>query len=285
MSEHSSEHLVSTDWLAEHLDAPDIVVLDASWHLPTAGRDPKAEYLEEHIPGALYFDIDDLSDETSDLPHMLPSPIKFSSRMRKMGIGDGKRIVVYDTAGLFSAARAWWMFRTFGHDDVAILDGGFLKWTAEGRPVEDGPPAPRQDRHFSARQQSTMVRDRHDVLSAINTSSAQIADARSASRFSGVEKEPRAGLRSGHMPGACNVHYASLLKGDGTLRAAAEIRQAFVDAGVDLDRPVITSCGSGVTAAILSLGLTLIGHDDHALYDGSWTEWGGVDELPVENNG
>ena len=191
MTAHSSPHLVSTDWLAEHLEAPDVVIIDASWHLPTAGRDPKAEYLEEHIPGALYFDIDDLSDETSDLPHMLPSSVKFSSRMRKMGIGDGKRIVAYDTAGLFSAARAWWMFRVFGHDDVAVLDGGFPKWLAEKRPTEDGPPAPRQERHFSARQQSTMVRDKDDVLDAINKKNEQLADARSAPRFSGEEKEPR----------------------------------------------------------------------------------------------
>lgn len=285
MTEHSSNHLVSTAWLQDHLDAPDIVIIDASWHLPTAARDPKAEYLEEHVPGALYFDIDDLSDEASDLPHMLPSPIKFSSRMRKMGIGDGKRIIAYDSAGLFSAARAWWMFRIFGHEDVAILDGGFPKWLAEERPTEDGPPAPRQERHFSARQQSTMVRDKDDILSAINNGSAQIADARSASRFTGVEKEPRAGLRSGHMPGACNVHYASLLKQDGTFKAATEIKQSFLDAGIDLDRPVITSCGSGVTAAILSLGLSLIGHDDNALYDGSWTEWGGLADVPVESDG
>lgn len=282
MTTRRADYLVSTQWLADHLDAPDVDVLDASWHLPTAGRDAKAEFLEEHIPGANFFDIDDLSDEASDLPHMLPSPIKFSSRMRKMGIGDGKRIVVYDTAGLFSAARAWWMFRIFGHLDVVILDGGLKKWKAEGLPLADGRPAPRQERHFSARQQSTMVRDKDDILAVIGNASAQIADARSPGRFSGAEPEPRAGLRSGHMPGAACVHYARLLNEDGTVKDEPAIRQAFTDAGIDLSRPVVTTCGSGVTAAILTLGLNLIGHADNALYDGSWSEWGGLADVPVE---
>ncbi len=276
------ENLVSTDWLATHMAAPDVVIVDASWHLPTAGRDPKAEYLAEHIPGALFFDIDEIADTESPLPHMLASPEKFASRMRKMGIGDGKRIVVYDTAGLFSAARVWWTFRVFGHTDVAVLDGGLAKWKAEGRPLEDGPPPPSQERHFTARRQASMVNDRDDVVAAIAGNTIQIADARSPARFAAAEPEPRPGVRGGHMPGARNVHYARLLDATGCLKPVDEIRQAFVDAGIDLSRPIITSCGSGVTAAILLLGLELIGHNDHGLYDGSWSEWGADAALPVE---
>lgn len=276
-----NDNLVSTDWLEEHLTAPDIVVFDASWHMPAEGRDARAEFLAEHIPGALFFDIDALSDTESALPHMLPPPEKFAAKMRRLGVGDGKQIVCYDTKGLFSAARAWWMFKVFGHNDVAILDGGMAKWKAEGRPLEDGPAGPRQERHFTARLNATSVSDAADVLRAVQEHTAQIVDARSASRFSGVEPEPREGLRSGHMPGARNVHYAVLLNPDGTLKRPSELRSAFESAGVDLSRPVITSCGSGVTAAILSLALEAVDHHEHSLYDGSWTEWGGRDELPV----
>ncbi len=276
-----SNEIVSTEWLAAHLGSPDIAIIDASWHLPTAKRDAKAEFREGHIPGAQFFDIDDLSDEVSKLPHMLPSPEKFSSRMRKMGIGDGKRVIAYDAAGLFSAARAWWMFKVFGHEDVAVLDGGLPKWKAEGHPLEDGPAPKPQERHFTPRVRSLMVRDMKDVAAALKTGSAQVADARSGTRFRGEEVEPRPGVRAGHMPGAKNVHYASLLMPDGTLKSAAEIEAVFRAAGVDLTKPVITSCGSGITAAILSLGLTLTGTRDHALYDGSWTEWGGTPDNPV----
>ena len=273
--------VVSTEWLEAHLGSPDIAIIDASWHLPTAGRDARKEFLQTHILGAQFFDIDELSDTASSLPHMLPSPEKFSSRMRKMGIGDGKRVIAYDTAGLFSAARAWWMFKVFGHEDVAILDGGLKKWNAEGRPLEDGPAPKPQERHFTARFRGSMVRDMKEVATALKSGSAQIADARSGTRFRGEEMEPRPSVRAGHMPGARNVHYASLLNADGTIKSVAEIEDVFRASGVDLSKPVITSCGSGVTAAILSLGLTLIGARDHSLYDGSWTEWGGNPDAPV----
>ncbi|MFN4143503.1 3-mercaptopyruvate sulfurtransferase [Aestuariivirga sp.] len=276
-----TDDIVSTEWLEAHLGSPDIAILDASWHMPATGRDAKREFLEGHIPGAQFFDIDELSDTSSPLPHMLPSPEKFSSRMRKMGIGDGKRIIAYDSAGLFSAARAWWMFKVFGHEDVAVLDGGLKKWSAEGRPLEDGPARKPQERHFTARFRPSMLRDMKEVAAALKSGSAQVADARSAPRFRGEEVEPRSGVRAGHMPGARNVHYASLLNPDGTLKPAEEIRAAFEAAGVDPTRPVITSCGSGVTAAILSLALALLGTRDHALYDGSWTEWGSTEGAPV----
>lgn len=276
------ENLVSTQWLEERLDAPDIVIVDASYYLPDAGRDGRAEYNEQRIPGAVFFDIDEIADTQSPLPHTMPPAEKFSSQMRKMGIGDGMRIVVYDGAGLFSAARVWWMFRTFGHTDVAILDGGFPKWLAEDRPVETMPPSIRQQRHFTARFAASNVRDKADVLRAIETGSAQLADARSPGRFTAKEPEPRQGMRGGHMPGAANVHYRTLLNPDGTLKSTSDIQQVFKAAGIDLSKPVITTCGSGVTAAILTLGLTLTGHNTNSLYDGSWADWGSAPDTPVE---
>ena len=276
-----SNDVVSTAWLEAHLGSPDIAIVDASWHLPAAKRDAGREFAAGRIPGAQFFDIDEISDTASPLPHMLPSPEKFSSRMRKMGIGDGKRVICYDAAGLFSAARAWWMFKVFGHDDAAVLDGGLPKWKAEGRPLDDGPALKPQERHFTARYQAMMVRDMKEVAAAIKSGAAQVADARGAPRFRGEEAEPRPHVRAGHMPGARNVHYATLLRPDGTLKAPDEIAAIFAAAGVDISQPVITSCGSGVTAAILSLGLTLTGARHHALYDGSWTEWGGTPDNPV----
>ena len=278
------ENLVSTQWLEQRLDAPDIVIIDASYYLPDAGRNGRQEYDEQRIPGAVFFDIDEISDDTSGLAHTMPPPEKFSSRMRSMGIGDGMRVVVYDGAGLFSAARVWWMFRTFGHTDVAILDGGFPKWLAEDLPVEDGPPLHRQPRHMTARYSASSVRDKQDIFSAIDSGSPQIADARSPGRFSAAEPEPRAGMRGGHMPGARNVHYKTLLNENGTLKPTEDIARVFEEAGIDLARPVITSCGSGITAAILTLGLTLTGHTANSLYDGSWVEWGSDPDTPVETD-
>jgi len=274
--------IIDTDWLASHLDAPDLIIFDASWHLPTAGRDAKAEYLAEHIPGALFFDIDDLTDEKSSLPHMLPSTVKFASRMKKMGIGDGMRIIVYDSLGLFSAARAWWTFRAMGHEDVAVLDGGLKKWKAEGRPLEDGTPPKRTERHFTPLMNSALIRDMDDMKKAV-AKRAQIVDARSAARFEGTEPEPRPGLRSGHLPGSRNVPAQSLINDDGTLKSEAELSKIFADAGIDWRQPVVTTCGSGVTASILSLALAVLGQTNAAVYDGSWAEWG-IDgnDLPIE---
>lgn len=281
MQESAKKWIVDTDWLASHLDAPDLIVMDASWHLPTANRDPRAEYLAEHIPGAVFFDIDDLADEKSSLPHMLPSTVKFASRMKKMGVGDGMRIVVYDTHGLFSAARAWWTFRAMGHDDVAVLDGGLKKWKAEGRPLEDGPPARRTERHFTPQMNASLIRDVYDMKQALQKRT-QIVDARSAARFEGTEAEPRPGLRSGHLPGARSVPSQTLINADGTLKTEAEIGKIFADAGIDWRQPVITTCGSGVTASILSLALAVLGQNQAAVYDGSWTEWGADETLPIE---
>jgi thiosulfate/3-mercaptopyruvate sulfurtransferase len=275
MSSQQDKWLVETEWLASRLDAPDLIVFDGSWHLPAAGRDPRAEYLAEHIPGALFFDIDEMSDERSELPHMLPSPTKFASRMKRIGLGDGMKVVVYDSVGLFSAARVWWMFRAMGHEDVAVLNGGLLKWKREGRPVTDEAPRPRAACHFTPRVNAGLVRDMSDVRALIASGGAgQIADARGPGRFAGAEPEPRAGLRAGHIPGSRNVHYASLLTAEGTLKPVEELRQVFSAAGIDVRRPVVTSCGSGVTAAVLSLALALLGQSDSGLYDGSWSEWG-----------
>lgn len=270
--------LVSTAWLAAHLDDPDLRVLDASWYLPDMGRDGRAEYDAAHIPGARFFDIDEIADTRSDLPHMAPPPEKFVSRMRAMGVGDGHQVVVYDGMGLFSAARVWWTFRLMGKADVAVLDGGFPKWRAEGHPVEDLPPVVR-DRHMTVQRQAHLVKDVTQVAAAAKLADHEILDARSPGRFRGDEPEPRAGLRSGHVPGARNVHYRSLLNDDGTMKDEAGLRAVFAAAGVDLSKPAITSCGSGVTAAIINLALERLGHRNHALYDGSWAEWGMYPDL------
>jgi len=272
--------LVSTDWLARHLRDPDLRVLDASWYLPAQNRDAKADYAAAHIPGARFFDIDEISDQRSDLPHMAPPSEKFISRMRAMGVGDGHQVVVYDGAGIFSAARVWWTFRLMGKLDVAVLDGGLPKWQAEGREIEDMPPIIR-DRHMTVSRQNQLVKDVTQVAHAAKLGEAEILDARSAARFRGEAPEPRAGLRSGHIPGSKNIPFAEVLNPDGTMKEPAALKAVFQAAGVDLTKPAITSCGSGVTAAILSLGLERIGHRNHALYDGSWSEWGMYDDLRV----
>ncbi|HBN32688.1 MAG TPA: 3-mercaptopyruvate sulfurtransferase [Rhodobacteraceae bacterium] len=272
--------MVSTDWLARHLGSPDIRIIDASWYLPQAARDPKAEYDAAHIPGARFFDIDDISDSLSDLPHMAPPPEKFISRMRAMGIGDGHQVVIYDGAGLNSAARVWWLFHLFGKTDTAVLDGGLPKWLAEGRATEDMPPVLR-DRHMTVVRNAQLIKDVTQVAAASKLKEAQIVDARSAARFAGEAPEPRAGLRSGHIPNSISLPFTELLNSDGTMKSDAELALIMAAKGVDMKAPVITTCGSGVTAAIINLALARLGHKQHSLYDGSWAEWGMYNDLKV----
>lgn len=276
------ESLVGTAWLAERLSSPDIRVVDATYYLPVQGKNARAEYEARHIPGAVFFDLDEIADTENPLPHMLPSPEKFSARVRKLGLGDGNKIVVYDAHGMMSAARVWWTFEVFGHQDVAVLDGGLPKWIAEGRPVEDMPPQPRE-RHFTARFNNLMVRDKAQVRANIASRREQLVDARSAGRFSGAEPEPWPGRRSGHIPGSLNLPYTDLLDpATKTFLPADAVRVRFRETGVDLAKPVICSCGSGVTAAVLAFALHLIGHCDVAVYDGSWAEWGLPGDTPIE---
>ncbi|MFO1033107.1 MAG: 3-mercaptopyruvate sulfurtransferase [Hyphomicrobiales bacterium] len=265
---------VSAGWLAAHLSDPDLVILDASWHLPTAGRNAKAEFAQKRIPGARFFDIDATSDKTSKLPHMLPAADDFARDAGALGIGNGSKVVCYDSVGLFSAARCWWTFKAFGHDAVAVLDGGLPAWEKAGGPLETDSAASPAPASFKAHLRAGMVKSMDQVAEGLRTGAFQVADARSGSRFRGEEQEPRPGVRPGHMPGARNVHYASLLGPDGSLKPQKDLEQAFTSSGIDLEKPVVTSCGSGVTAAILTLALTELGVKDHALYDGSWTEWG-----------
>jgi thiosulfate/3-mercaptopyruvate sulfurtransferase len=274
------ESLVSTEWLQRNLSQPDLRIVDATYYLPMQNKNAKAEYLERHIPGAIFFDIDDVSDMASTLPHMLPPPEKFASRVRKLGIGDGNRIVIYDGQGMMSAARVWWMFRIFGAREVAILDGGLPKWLAEGRPVNDDQIMP-QERHFTARLDNTQVRNKDQVRRNIDSKREQLLDARTAGRFHATEPEIWPGRRSGHVPGAYNLPYGQLLKPDMTFKDADTLRGLYEKSGIDLKKPVVTSCGSGITACVLAFGLHLIGHRDVAVYDGSWAEWGLPGDTPV----
>jgi thiosulfate/3-mercaptopyruvate sulfurtransferase len=272
--------LVSTEWLASRINAPDIRVADASWYLPQANRDPRAEYAAAHIPRAVFFDIEDLSDEKVDLPHMLAPAPKFASRMRKLGLGDGNLIVVYDTAGVYASPRAWWMLRAMGHEDVVVLDGGLPKWQREKRPLEDMSATPFA-RHFTARPNNALIRDIRQMKANIDSGKAQVVDARGIPRFRAIEPEPRPGVRGGHIPGSLNVPYTELTDAEGTLKSADALKAVFAGHKVDLTKPIVTSCGSGITASILMLALDVAGASDVALYDGSWAEWGASD-APVE---
>jgi thiosulfate/3-mercaptopyruvate sulfurtransferase len=278
----TSRFLVATDWLAERLRDPKVVAVDGSYFLPTQKRDAQAEYRNGHIPGAVFFDIEAVSDHSTELPHMLPGPTQFGDVVGQLGIGDGDTVVVYDSVGLFSAARVWWTFRLFGAKSVYILDGGLPKWKAEGRPLDTG-DAKRAPKKFTAEMNVGAVAMLDDVRMALADESVQVVDARSAERFAGRAPEPRPGLRSGHMPRSFNVPYDRLIE-NGRLAARERVAAAFTSAGVDLDKPIITSCGSGVTAAILTFALESLGKEPKGLYDGSWAEWASRPDMPIEHS-
>ncbi len=274
--------LVTTDWLAQELGKPDLIVFDATKYLPNEPKDGHAEFLRAHIPGARYFDIDQIADTDTDLPHMVPTPGRFASLMAALGVSTTSRIVFYDQKGLASAARGWWLMGLFGHDNAAVLDGGLPKWLKEGRSSQEGQAPDPTPGQFRPDYRAAQLRGVGDVLRNVTARSELVLDARAAGRFTGATPEPRAGMRSGHIPGSASVPYTDLLNPDGTFRTASELRARFAQAGVDGTRPLITSCGSGVTACILTLGLRLAGFPEGAVYDGSWTEWGGRPDTPIE---
>jgi thiosulfate/3-mercaptopyruvate sulfurtransferase len=276
--------LVTTDWLATELGKPGLVVFDATKYLPNEDKDGRAEFLKAHVPGARYFDIDEVADPDTDLPHMVPTPGRFAKLMAAMGVGNASRVVFYDQKGLASAARGWWLMGLFGHDQAAVLDGGLPKWAREERPVEAGPTMAPAPATFLPEFRATRLRGVGDLMRNVASQSELVLDARAAGRFTGAVPEPRAGMRSGHIPGSESLPYTDLLNADGTFRSVADVKTRFAKAGVDGSLPVITSCGSGVTACILTLGLRLSGLPEGAVYDGSWTEWGGRSDTPVETN-
>ncbi|HEX2943741.1 MAG TPA: rhodanese-like domain-containing protein [Rhodopila sp.] len=274
--------LVTTEWLAGQLGTPGLVVFDATKYLPNEPKDGRAEFLRAHIPGARYFDIDQVADPDTDLPHMVPTPGRFAKLMAQLGVGNRSKVVFYDQKGLASAARGWWLMGLFGHDDAAVLDGGLPKWLKEGRATEAGEPAAAAPAEFRPDFRAGKLRGIGDILRNVLTRDEQVLDARAAGRFTGAVPEPRAGMRSGHIPGSASVPYTDLLNPDGTFRSPGEVRGRFQAAGVDGTKPLVTSCGSGVTACILTLGLQIAGFPEGAVYDGSWTEWGGRADTPIE---
>lgn len=282
MAYKDHESLVSSEWLVAHVNEPNLRIVDASWYLPQQGRDPRLEYNLEHIPGAVFFDIDEIADADNPVPHMLPTPESFANRVRSLGLGDNSHIIVYDSAGCMSAARVWWMFRVFGHSEVAVLDGGLPKWKREGRSLDNLTPTP-QKCHFTPRVNHAMVRSCDQIIHNLSAPVEQVVDARPEGRFQGTDQEPRQGLRSGHIPHSLNIPFTSLTEADSkTFKSAENMVTIFHSAKVDLERPIVTTCGSGITACVLALALHLIGHRQVAVYDGSWAEWGGREETPVE---